>query len=73
MINVLRFSLLGDHSQRLPGVVGTTAVLAIPDTGAEANVMDARYAQFFQTPDDINFIPSLKGSLDTSSSINRTT
>ena len=40
MMNVLRFSLLGGHSQRLPGLVGKTAVLAMPDTGAEANVMN---------------------------------
>lgn len=60
MMDVLRFNLLGGYSQRLPGLVGRTAVLAMPDTGAEANVMDERYEQCFQTLDDILSIPSLE-------------
>ena len=66
MTNVLRFGLLGGHTQRLPGVVGKTAVLAMPDTGAEANIMDERYEQCIQPLDDIAFITSLEGSFDVS-------
>ena len=48
MTNVLRFNLLGGDSQRLPGLVGETAILAVPDTGAETNVMDERYENYIQ-------------------------
>ena len=50
-MNVLRFNLLDNYSQRLPGAVGgrdcnAVPVLAVPDTGAEVNVMDERYEQY---------------------------
>ena len=49
-VNTLRLNLLGNSHQRLGGFIGIFEddtkdmfeVLAVPDTGAEANVMDRR-------------------------------
>jgi hypothetical protein len=39
---VFRFNLIGNASQRLEGILGSKhRVFAVPDTGAECNVMDA--------------------------------
>ena len=46
--NILTFNFIGNECQRLQGHVGDhgeelLGVLAVPDTGAEANIMDERY------------------------------
>ena len=43
--NIPHFGFLGETSQRLDGTLGETrSVLAVPDTGAERNVMSLQYA-----------------------------
>ena len=48
MANILTFNFMGNECQRLRGHIGdygeeALGVLAVPDTGAEANIMDERY------------------------------
>lgn len=43
--NIPHFGFLGETSQRLEGILGDThSVLAVPDTGADRNVMSLQYA-----------------------------
>jgi hypothetical protein len=43
MAGVFKFGFLGNKCHRLEGILGDEhKVLAVPDTGAERNVMDAR-------------------------------
>ena len=50
MVNVLQMNFLGADHQRLQGYVGAAdgaeiPVLALPDTGAECNIISSRYGQ----------------------------